>query len=158
LIELILLLASFGQRSRRGFGALQWSEHSFHSVMNYIDTVSKTLTALHINHTRYTNSIKLNRNHSGYPSLTGIFVGEGAPSAEHVRKQFGFASHKANPSGHLGKVIGGKWSSPLWGTIRKIGEKYYPIISELASPDTDKINRYVTHRNYFLEEMGVNWE
>ncbi|WP_089135010.1 MULTISPECIES: type III-B CRISPR module RAMP protein Cmr1 [Geobacillus] len=160
--QYMLHLAGIGQRSRRGFGAVQWTGHEWNTVEEYANSLHTVLSHLGVASAfsfasrgcivARTAAVK-----TPHPILFAVWVGEGKDSASEVLKGFGKASHEANRYGTLGFVHGrDKLASPLWCTVRKIGGRYYPIISEVRTNE-QRYNepRYEQDRKRFLEIVGV---
>lgn len=169
--ELMLLLAGFGQRSRRGAGALQQTEKKFHSIEDYKAEIQNLLQK--INKMKYFNT-KLNSPHhllqvkeniplSQSPTLRSIWIGKAFNSGEAARKAISNAGHEANKidlknnQRYLGNVVFNKKirvASPLIATVREIGGKYYPIISEVITINQNH-ETYIKAKNDFLQWVGV---
>ncbi|MMZ63351.1 hypothetical protein D1872_256000 [compost metagenome] len=153
------MLASMGQRSRRGFGAMQWEQHSFDTVQEYIQHLKALLlqlgceSSINGNQLGLTTLLEVGRR----PVLKAVWVGAAYDCYESVLKDYGLSSHERIGDRSLGGVEGRKFrfASPLWGTVRKINGKYYPIISELQSQQALGSNSYEQVRNKFLKRMGV---
>ncbi|KAF6509475.1 type III-B CRISPR module RAMP protein Cmr1 [Geobacillus sp. FSL K6-0789] len=161
--QYMLHLASFGQRSRRGFGAVQWTEHQWDHVEEYGESLRMTLERIGAADAfsfaeRGCLVARREDIATPHPVLYAVWVGEGKESAAEVVKAFGRASHEANRYGSLGYMRGkeGKLSSPLWCTVRKIGNRYHPIVTEVRSGGSRYSEpRYERDRNRFLEIVGV---
>ncbi|MED3907252.1 RAMP superfamily CRISPR-associated protein [Geobacillus thermodenitrificans] len=160
--QYMLHLAGFGQRSRRGFGAMQWTGHQWENVEQYADSLRTVLenigAAATFSFSKRGRIVARNEAvQTPHPVLSAVWVGEGKDSAIEVLKGFGRASHEANRYGTLGFVQGkNKLASPLWCTVRKIGGRYYPIITEVRTNEQRYSEpRYEQDRNRFLEIVGV---
>lgn len=163
MLELVFMIASMGQRSRRGFGAIQWTEHHFRTTADYAEHLKSVLLKLERQaeikcggqQIILTDALQLER-----PTLSAVWIGEGEREYITVLEKFGLASHERRGDPGLGSIKSGKagkrWASPLWGTVRRIGDQYYPVISELQSKETSREKSYVVQRNQFLKHMGVN--
>ncbi|MGG4212170.1 type III-B CRISPR module RAMP protein Cmr1 [Paenibacillus sp. FSL L8-0638] len=159
ILEFTFMLASMGQRSRRGFGAMQWEQHSFDTVQEYIQHLKALLlqlgceSSINGNQLGLTTLLEVGRR----PVLKAVWVGAAYDCYESVLKDYGLSSHERIGDRSLGGVEGRKFrfASPLWGTVRKINGKYYPIISELQSQQALGSNSYEQVRNKFLKRMGV---
>ncbi|MBD2843610.1 type III-B CRISPR module RAMP protein Cmr1 [Paenibacillus sp. IB182496] len=159
-MELFLMVGSIGQRARRGFGAMQWDQHQFKNVDEYMRRLKELLRSLNrevgISSDAY-NNVKLDDGTHlqlyGRPLLVAVWIGEGKERAEDATKKFGEASHlrRGRPSLGAGNK---RLASPLWGTVREIGGRYYPIISELHSNEFGN-ESYKKDRDEFLTHMGV---
>jgi len=152
-------IAGFGQRSRRGFGSIQWMEHKWQSVTDYANSLKQVLQDLEMEELYfvYNESPHLLQRRGDvrtpHPILNSIWIGEGRPSYQEVLKAIGYASHFGNRNGTLGSMKPRK-ASPLLVTVRKIGDLYYPIISEVKTKE--KYNQpYEMNRRRFLQELGV---
>lgn len=161
-MELFLMLGSMGQRARRGFGALQWNQHDFKDVDEYIRHLKGLLdTEERKAEVKDTCNLQLTYeaapNKYKRPLLVAVWIGEGSDSAAEVTERYGDASHKRGDTTSLGGIKP-RFASPLWGTVRQIGGRYYPIISELDSHVRDEQHqkRYSQERDKFLAQMGVS--
>jgi CRISPR-associated protein Cmr1 len=159
--QYMLHLAGMGQRARRGFGAVQWEGHHWETVADFAASLQDVLTRLGQNE-RFQfsdNGCIVKRKeevHTSHPILSAVWVGEGRKTPQEVLKRFGVASHEANRYGRLGAVRPKRFASPLWCTVRKIGDLYYPIVTEVkADSSTYKQPQYQQDRDSFLEKVGV---
>lgn len=164
----MLLLAGFGQRARRGAGALQCDAFRWQSTAAFQSQLQEVLTELN-RHEPYTfpalpsgPGLILQRERTvsaRHPVLTAVWAGRAGETAESVRKRISEAGHVAN-SGRggrqwLGSAQPKRCASPLHATVRQIGSSFVPIISEVSSPHLDKRD-YQRARDQFLEHVGVN--
>jgi CRISPR-associated protein Cmr1 len=171
--QFMFLLAGFGQRSRRGAGSLQIEGLSWQNIKEYQISLHDTLQSLNsADDFEFPNGdmggclLQRKRRESTeargafHPILQRVWVGSDSRTAEEARRQISNAGHLANPSGkaqYLGNVGGkgiARLASPLLCTVRKIGEAYCPIVSEVSSPHLGK-NEYIQRRNVLLEALGV---
>jgi CRISPR-associated protein Cmr1 len=159
--QYMLHLAGMGQRARRGFGAVQWEEHRWKTVADFAASLQDVLIRLgQSERFQFADSgciVKLKGEvHTYHPVLSAVWVGEGQKTPQEVLKCFGEASHRANRYGRLGAVRPKRFASPLWCTVRKIGDLYYPIITEVeADSSVYKQPQYQRERDSFLEIVGV---
>ncbi|MEW5323560.1 RAMP superfamily CRISPR-associated protein [Geobacillus thermoleovorans] len=161
--QYMLHLAGLGQRSRRGFGAVQWTGHQWSDVGEYAESLRTVLENIGVAEAFSFSDRGCLVKRRGvvrtpHPVLCAVWIGEGKESAAEVVKVFGKASHEANRYGSLGYMRGkaGKLSSPLWCTVRKIGTRYYPIVTEIRNNESHYSEpRYEQDRNRFLEIVGV---
>ena len=169
-VEFTFLLGSFGQRSRRGAGALQEKGHEFATVAQFVEAVAAVFKRLqkqsfyniakskhHALQLKDTNRSKF------HPVLRNVWIGKPFASGEAVRQAISNAGHlhnSQNKEQFLGRLPNknkglSRQASPLIATVRKIGERYYPIISEVA-PQNIVVNvQYMEARNKFLHGLGV---
>lgn len=158
------MLAGFGQRSRRGAGAVQLDNFNWTTVQEFRKELQEILQALHIeqefNFQPQNTSCLLERRESKdpYPRLMRVWIGKMFKTAEDARFMLSEAGHVANPGNApqmLGTARGGRQASPLLGTVRQIGTAYYPLVSEMSNPQT--VNpRYTVQRDIFLRTVGVS--
>jgi CRISPR-associated protein Cmr1 len=159
--QYMLHLAGMGQRARRGFGACQWDGHQWGNVDEFAHTLEEVLKKLDV-HDRFAFSFngscilkRKKKANTSHPVLSAVWIGKGKENYQEVLKMFGEASHKANRFGNLGSVKP-RFASPLWCTVRKIGELYYPVITEVqAREDTYTNYKYEKDRVQFLNIVGV---
>ncbi|WP_243293111.1 type III-B CRISPR module RAMP protein Cmr1 [Bacillus sp. FJAT-47783] len=153
-------VAGFGQRSRRGFGSCQWNEHKWESVNDFSCSLKQVLQSLDMSgkFMIHTDSQCILERKEGvrapHPVLNSIWIGEGKQSYQQVLTSIGYASHYGNRKGTLGAVEPRRKASPLWVTVRKMNEKYYPIITEVKTTIQEK-PLYENERRRFLQELGV---
>ncbi|KZN97407.1 MULTISPECIES: type III-B CRISPR module RAMP protein Cmr1 [Aeribacillus] len=160
--QYILHLAGMGQRARRGFGACQWEEHKWGNKEMFTASLKQILEQLGVAQ-KFEFSISgdgmLKRKKSAttpHPVLSAVWIGEGKSTPHEVLKMFGEASHRANRYGNLGSVKE-RFASPLWCTVRKIGDLYYPIVTEVQAKDERYTNsKYERDRAEFLRVIGVS--
>ena len=82
-------------------------------------------------------------------------MGNRATSAEKVRERISRAGHRANSGGGPLGSSKPRFASPLHCTVRRVGQGYVPVITEVTSRDMDK-DHYHEARNRFLQILGVN--
>lgn len=166
--ELTLLLGSFGQRARRGAGALQLVNREYSTIKDYELHVSDCLQRIgKLNRFEQPSSTTTlftikKQQHTDHPTLRNIWIGRAFSSAEETRTAISNAGHlyngteiaKQGGKQLLGKIKGGRQASPIIVTVRKIGNKYYPVISEIATKQIVTAS-YETVRDKFLKELGV---
>jgi len=164
-MELFFCLGSMGQRSRRGTGALQYEGFRWNSVADFQASLRNVLSDLGVKEQfefpgvqgeGLVLSLAANRHAYSRPRLINVWVGKNYNTAEDVREAISRAAstHNGGKNKMLGSAVGGRLASPLWCTVRKIGNGYRPVISELASPNMGR-NDYLSVRNQFLEDLGV---
>lgn len=163
--ELALLLGSFGQRSRRGAGAIQRTDTIYNTIEEYRQAIMKQLEKVNKQH--YFFAKKKSRTHLialnnapmlDRPTLRNVYIGMPFSTAEAARKRISDAGHthnsgKGKPQ-YLGRTVGKRKASPLICTVRKIGCKFYPIISEVVDKNTAS-KEYEQAKNNFLKYVGV---
>lgn len=156
-VQLSLYLGGFGQRSRRGFGSIELVEESFPTVEAWlqhvkalIGVVSDIPITLHSTHLAVDNITGRVR----HPLLQAVYVGAAYSTADEALKAINLASHDAAKqfSGALGSAKP-RYASPLIGSVKKIGGKYYPVITEVMNKSDDR--RYDGAKRLFLEKVGV---
>ena len=161
LCEYIFMVAGIGQRVRRGGGALQLAE--WKDVTQYSDDLIKNLKSQRALADFKSSGLPpgclLQRvqGDAEHPILMSVWLGRGHQDAEAVRIAIDHAANVANnPDNpqHLGNSTSPRLSSPLWCTVRRIGDKYYPIISEVNNPNIAK-EKYTEQKQLFLNELGV---
>lgn len=176
-IRLTWMLSGLGQRARRGAGALQLRKVSGSNAKNVKwenaldfkvdlfqilresgkeDVFTEGPTHFHLIQLR---SDKLNLDNIGHPVLQNVWIGEGLNGPANVRNRISKAGHEAN-SGKggkqfLGKAKGGREASPLHATVRRFGDHYYPVISEVRKIEKQN-DQYLEARTKFLRCLGVN--
>ncbi|KGP75445.1 hypothetical protein JT05_10505 [Desulfosporosinus sp. Tol-M] len=164
------MLAGFGQRSRRGSGAVQLDEFKWMDVTEFRKALQTILTDLHLG-----QEFNFRPNHSSclaertmqpntYPRLMRIWLGQASNSAEEVRYKISEAGHIANSGssrhpqqmlGNVGRRGTPRLASPLLCTVRRIGRDYYPLVSEMSNLHMNEPD-YTTQRNKFLQNLGVS--
>lgn len=159
-MQLFFLIGSAGQRSRRGFGAVQLEKHVFPEVSDYLSILKECLEGFNRKTQLSEQGLYLSdiqsANQSERPLLTSVWVGKGFCSYEEVLKAIGLASHERKECDRSLGAIAPRFASPLWCTIRRIGGQYYPVISELQSRQAWKEGKYQSERKRFLEKLGVS--
>ncbi|MDE3840931.1 type III-B CRISPR module RAMP protein Cmr1 [Bacillus methanolicus] len=160
--QYMLHLAGMGQRARRGFGACQWDEHQWEKVDEFAHTLKEVLKKLSVHDqfdfSLYENCIlkRKKKANTSHPVLSAVWIGQGKETHQEVLRMFGEASHKANRFGNLGSAKP-RFASPLWCTVRKIGDLYYPIVTEVQAKDERYTNaKYERDRAEFLRVVGVS--
>lgn len=161
--RVMFLLAGFGQRSRRGGGSVQLEEFNWNTIKDFRQALQQNLDSLQLeqgfNYQPKKNACLIDRdvNDYTYPRLIRVWIGQPFDSPADARKRISEAGHKANTGQStqmLGNVGSKRLASPLLCTIRAIGNRYYPLVSEMSSPHMQD-SRYVEQRNEFLRHLGV---
>lgn len=162
-----LMLAGFGQRSRRGSGAVQLDEFKWMDVNAFRKTLRITLESLRLeqdfNYQPTQSSCILERtlHQHTYPRLMRVWLGQASDSPEKVRLKISEAGHLANPGnsrqmlGNVGRGGTQRLASPMLCTVRRIGTEYYPLVSEMSNPHMEELS-YTAQRNKFLQNLGVS--
>ncbi|SDZ03136.1 type III-B CRISPR module RAMP protein Cmr1 [Tindallia californiensis] len=175
-IRLTWMLAGFGQRARRGAGALQLRKITERNEQEIKwENTEAFRTALftvlgELNKDKYfskgsnpTHLIQWKHKESDlkgimHPVLHNVWVGKGFENSENVRNRISTAGHIANSGNgnlqYLGKAMGGREASPLHATVRRFGNQHYPLISEVAKEEK-RGTEYLEARNAFLSYLGV---
>lgn len=170
-IQYMLLLAGFGQRARRGAGAVQYSEFRWDTLVDVQETLRQLLVQLQRGQLFFFPSAEagllLQRQSAEvprHPFLNAIWVGRSYADAEEARRAISEAGKRANPPNrtqYLGHSKGkDRLASPLHATVRQVGEVYVPIITEVTSSYTADLTSgadgYLAAREQFLRFLGVN--
>lgn len=155
--EYVLHVGSFGQRARRGFGSCQW--HTWDSVNEYVASLKNVLQQLGVADAfEWSSSARIVKRRRpervDHPIVENIYIGAPKKTADEVTYAIGVATHEANGDGTLGSAKQ-RWGSPLHCTVRKIGEQYYPIVTEVTPPKAKQGKRYEEKRRVFLAQLGV---
>lgn len=157
-LELTMLLGSFGQRARRGFGSIQVGVYEDETA--FLNEVTKRLEYCGKKVERQNNSLYLGKqNRVNPPTIERIYVGRKESEMNDILKTIHHATHEHNARGDLGYVNFRpfrKWSSPLWCTIKKVQDGYIPVVTELISEETGKRKHYEYRKRSFLTHLGVD--
>lgn len=157
------MLAGFGQRSRRGSGAIQIDDFNWTNVPAFREALQENVSSLRLeqefNFQPQQKSCLLERTvkEYTYPRLMRVWIGEAFHSAEEARFKISEAGHTANPGKStqmLGNVGRDRLASPLLCTVRRIGNDFYPLVSEVSNPHMAKPS-YQVQRDIFLTHLGV---
>ena len=161
LCQYIFMVAGVGQRARRGGGSIQIEQ--WKDINEFSAALKNKMYQLgvtdHFNTDDLPQGILVKRQSGDaqHPILKHVYLGNGYNNAEEVRKVIDRAANEANnPSKtqYLGSSSSPRLSSPLWCTVRRIGEHYHPVITELNNPNIAK-KEYILQRDLFLSELGV---
>ena len=148
IFELSLLLGGIGKRSRRGFGSIANTDWKFNDVNDLMDYILNILN----NYSSKTYSIDKEKKFISvkkggifsktpsfnYPTIEEIHIGSERNSYDDLLCKIGKATHD-----HCNSALGSgspRTASPVYITINKINDKYYPVITKLTPC-------YSTHRN-----------
>jgi len=160
-VRWMLLLSGFGQRAKRGAGAVQYEGFQWRTSSDIQDTLRDLLTRLKrdaaFQFPPPDTGCLLRRKEkpqSIHPQINAVWVGEPGLSAENVRERISRAGHSANSEGGPLGSSNPRFASPLHCTVRRVGQGYVPIITEITSRDMDK-NDYREARDRFLQVLGV---
>jgi len=151
------ILGGFGKRSRRGFGSIEITEPIELNFVNLhknkvVDKILEILKQIN-NHYEIKDSKIVNTMPGGnYPWIKEIEMGKEHKLWEELLKKIGNASHNhKNPS--LGNAYP-RMASPIYISVIKINNSYYPIVTTLNSafpknfPDFD-----LEQQNAFKREV-----
>ncbi len=140
LFELFTILGGLGKRSRRGFGSIRIKKMKGENYPQNIDRdrVSCLLETLTGNSFLKTDGNKItlnlhniNINENKYPFIKSIEFGDGCKSYEMLLEIIGKSSHDNN-SECTGFTRGReRFSSPVYVSIAKEGDSYFPVITTL---------------------------
>jgi CRISPR-associated protein Cmr1 len=155
------ILGGFGKRSRRGFGSvaiIEPEELNFENLQKE-ELLSKILDTLNQidNHYEIRNEIRsskiVNRKSGGnYPWIKEIEIGNKHDDWETLLKKIGNATHNhKNPS--LGNSSP-RMASPIYVSVVKLKDGFYPIVTTLKSYFPQNYSRYdFRKQNDFKREV-----
>lgn len=141
IIRLSILLGQFGQRARRGFGALQLGDMKWDSREQLGEELLKLLAELNPSFQKNwivsidwqaPQLLTTKSARTDHPVLRSLFLGGACPNARD-------ATYKLNQASHIvtkehGYILGKskpREASPLLGKVIKIGDAYHPLIAEV---------------------------
>lgn len=140
-LELALLLGGIAKRSRRGFGSIAMRGTTFNNTDNFLGEVKDKLEKIK------ERNYKINGNkliieddlEYKYPVIKELIVGKSG-SREEILKRIGQATHDCRDWG-LGNG-NPRMASPIYVTVNKIGDKFYPVITRLEAiyPSNFRVN------------------
>lgn len=161
-VRWMLLLSGFGQRARRGAGAVQYEGFQWQSITEIQKTLRELLEQLKrdgaFEFPPPEKGLLLRRKEKPkniHPQINAVWVGRTYSDAKEVRERISNAGHIANSQGGLLGSSNPRFASPLHCTVRRVGQGYVPIITEVTSHHMHK-TKYLEARNLFLRELGVN--
>jgi CRISPR-associated protein Cmr1 len=151
------ILGGFGKRSRRGFGSvatIEPKELNFENLQKE-ELLSKILDILNQidNHYEIRSSKIVNRKSGGnYPWIKEIEIGNKHDDWEALLKKIGNATHNhKNPS--LGNSFP-RMASPIYVSLVKLKDGFYPIVTTLNSYFPQNYPRYdFSKQNDFKREV-----
>lgn len=161
---LSLLLGGFGQRSRRGYGSLQWIKHQWNSIEEYQNNIKNCLNSInpHLEASiefpiKSSVLFKKEVKKSNHPVLRKIWIGQPADNYSTALKRISAAGHEGKKFGDVLGATGPRKASPIHGTVRRIKNKYYPVVSEVRADfeRSQEERNYKEALNKFLKEIGV---
>jgi len=130
--DIFLMLGSFGQRSRRGFGSIQRRQNKYSNKKDFLHELKEKLEVLNDSEiTIENNTLKINnKNDPEYPYIKEVSIGSNNNfSRKELLTQISESTHK-NPDDELGS-FNPRMASPVYVTIKEINNKFYPVITEL---------------------------
>lgn len=164
-VQYMFLLAGFGQRARRGAGAVQYEGFTWNTLADVQQTLRQLIAQLNREQSfsfppsDTGHLLQFQSSESpAHPVLNAVWAGRAYSDPELARRAISDAGHQANPSNriqYLGYTKGqARLASPLHATIRQVGKEYVPIISEVT---TEKMHErgYQAARDQFLRLLGV---
>jgi CRISPR-associated protein Cmr1 len=152
---LAILLGGIGQRSRRGFGSLKNVDRKFDSKDEFLRQVKDLLGSLSSKQYKIEKGklVMVDSNDFGYPVIKEVIIGK-SNNMEKMLKKIGKATHNNNHN-----AIGNgnpRMASPVYVTINKINNKYYPIITKLEAVYPEKnynVSNSKEQINKFIKEL-----
>ena len=167
-IDLMLLLGTFGMRSRRGAGSFQSIDSKPDNKQDLIKDIYGIMVDLgkkDIFKRGQGSSVILkadaNKLDPKRPQLRTVWIGKPFKSGSEIFNKASDAGHKYNKKDEkknarfLGS-INPRVASPIIVKSIWIGEHYYPVISEVATDKQVKNDQYTKNRDAFLGHLGVN--
>jgi CRISPR-associated protein Cmr1 len=146
LIEFISIVGGIGGRSRRGFGSFKISAIDGESY-NFELTNDELVNLIQ----KINPKFEFKKYTRDYPYLQKIEIGKAHKSYNRLLKKIGISSHENN-SDYTGNAIGGRYASPIYVSIYKHEDKFYPIISTLKRTIPD-INGAETRKDNFIKDI-----
>jgi len=156
LLTISTILGGFGKGARRGFGSIeifQPEELNFGNLgrEEYLEKILEILNQID-NHYKIQNSKIVNTKSGGnYPWIKEIEIGKNYLDWEELLKKIGDASHKhKDPS--LGNASP-RMASPIYVSVIKIKNMYYPIVTTLESSFPTNYNFNLKKQDDFKREV-----
>lgn len=158
-VQLSFYLGGFGQRSRRGFGSIDLVEESFSTVeawLEHVQSLIEKVSDLPIVRQQSLLTVQKQTALAKHPLLQAVYVGKAFPTASDALLVINQASHDVAKqfSGALGSAKP-RHASSLLGSVKKIGDQYYPVVTEVLQQNDDK--RFEKAKRVFLEKVGVHF-
>ena len=151
---LSLLLGGIGQRSRRGFGSIQDTNVTFNNKGDFLKKVSNILKKISSKECKIKNNelIFATSKKYDYPVIKKVIIGKSF-DREKILNMIGNATHN-----HNDRAIGNgvpRMASPVYITIKKIGQDFYPIITKLEAvyPKKYKVSKPNEKIKKFINEL-----
>jgi len=158
LMKWSIIVGSFGQRSNRGFGSLKIVGERFEAVDQYLNEVIQLFERLTedqiIERDATSYSLYVRKLHNRWPLFHSLTVGRSYSTFKEALIAINQASHEVakNFNGALGS-INPRRPSPLRATVRRIGEKYYPVIVIITYPKEQYPN-FASAAKEFCQKVG----
>jgi CRISPR-associated protein Cmr1 len=156
LLKFTSIVGSFGARSRRGFGCFQiesindvtWDlKLEIESIYSLIKTINPKIEI----------GKQYNRE---YPYLKKVMIGKSNSSYDDLLKKIGLASHQYNTpytgTTNENYIKSKRYSSPVYVSIWKQGNDYYPIITILKRTIKDIDGEEDKKQKFIKEILEVN--
>lgn len=125
LFFLLSILGGIGGRSRRGFGCFEITS-SVEGIKN-IQLTNDSIKQL-IN--KINPSFEFNTFQRNYPYIQNIQIGCPYGTYQELLEKIGDSSHENN-SDYTGRIKPRRYASPVYVSIYKDGDNFYPIVTEL---------------------------
>jgi CRISPR-associated protein Cmr1 len=148
---LSLLLGGIGQRSRRGFGSIEDKDWEFDNERDLFIKIANILRnfdrQVEVGDGKY---IKVVDNHRYYyPVIKEIYIGKHKTNFEDLLTKIGQATKKDKSLGSIKP----RMASPVYVTVVKIKDNYYPLITKLEPNYPEGIRGNVNVLNKFINEL-----
>lgn len=158
-VQLSFYLGGFGQRSRRGFGSIDLVEESFSTVeawLEHVQSLIEKVSDLPVARQQSSLTVQKQTALAKHPLLQAVYVGKAFPIASDALLVINQASHDVAKqfSGALGSASP-RHASPLLGSVKKIGDQYYPVVTQVLQQNDDR--RFEKAKRVFLEKVGVRF-
>lgn len=150
LLKLVSILSGIGGRSRRGFGCFQINkinDEIFDFKVSQ-DNILKLIQEIN-------SDFEFNDFDRNYPYLQKIEIGKSYNDSNFLLLKIGKSSHENN-SDYTGKALNGRYASPVYVSIFKKDNEYYPIISTLKRTIADIQGAEGKKNNFIKDILGVN--
>ncbi|PWA13089.1 type III-B CRISPR module RAMP protein Cmr1 [Pueribacillus theae] len=156
-VKLSLYLGGFGQRSRRGFGSIEFVDETFSTPETWLQNVQSLIqkvSALPVSLKSEQLIVNKKTTVIGHPQLQAVHIGKAHKVANDVLQNINQASHDVAKKfeGILGSHDP-RYASPIIGSVKKIGKEFYPIVTEVKAKNENP--RYNDAKMVFLEKVGV---
>jgi CRISPR-associated protein Cmr1 len=154
LFFLLSILGGIGGRSRRGFGCFEIDSSKYENIKINVESEDVQIEIKEKIIKKINPQFEFEEYKRSYPYIKKILIGKSYDSYKELLKKIGESSHENN-SDYKGRIKPSRYASPVYVSIYKDGENFYPIITELnrTIDNTSNHEEDEKNKNQFIQDI-----